>query len=73
MAVIRARAKTAVKPRYGRPLMAASDQVTLPDLPALRERSRDLIRNAPLATGAINTVVVTNVVGTGQSAIPPGS
>lgn len=42
----------------------SADQVTLPDLPALRERSRDLIRNAPLATGAINTVV-TNVVGTG--------
>ena len=36
----------------------------MPDLPELRERSRDLIRNAPLATGAINTVV-TNVVGTG--------
>ena len=35
----------------------SADQVTLPDLPALRERSRDLIRNAPLATGAINTVV----------------
>lgn len=42
----------------------SADQVTLPDLPLLRERSRDLIRNAPLATGAINTVV-TNVVGTG--------
>ncbi len=42
----------------------SADQVTLPDLPELRERSRDLIRNAPLATGAINTVV-TNVVGTG--------
>lgn len=42
----------------------SADQVTLPDLPALRERSRDLIRNAPLAMGAINTVV-TNVVGTG--------
>lgn len=34
------------------------------DLPLLRERSRDLIRNNPLATGAINTKVV-NVVGTG--------
>ena len=41
-----------------------ADQVTLPDLPVLRERSHDLVRNAPLATGAINTVV-TNVVGTG--------
>ena len=42
----------------------SADQVTMPDLAALRERSRDLIRNAPLATGAVNTVV-TNVVGTG--------
>ena len=42
----------------------SADNVTLPDLPMLRERSRDLLRNAPLATGAVNTVV-TNVVGTG--------
>ena len=42
----------------------SADNVTLPDLPALRQRSRDLMRNAPLATGAISTVV-TNVVGTG--------
>ena len=42
----------------------SADNVTLPDLPDLRERSRDLVRNAPLACGAINTVV-TNVVGTG--------
>ncbi|MHA1540035.1 MAG: phage portal protein [Alphaproteobacteria bacterium] len=42
----------------------SANTVTLPDLPALRERSRDLVRNAPLAGGAINTVV-TNVVGTG--------
>lgn len=42
----------------------SADNVTLPDLPILRERSRDLLRNAPLACGAINTVV-TNVVGTG--------
>jgi lambda family phage portal protein len=34
------------------------------DLPTLRERSRDLCRNNPLARGAINTKV-TNVVGTG--------
>lgn len=37
---------------------------TLYDLPTLRTRSRDLLRNAPLASGAVNTVV-TNVVGTG--------
>lgn len=34
------------------------------DLDALRERSRDLIRNNPLAAGAV-AVKVTNVVGTG--------
>src|SRR3990172_9710915 len=34
------------------------------DLPTLRDRSRDSIRNSPLSTGAINTVC-TNVVGTG--------
>ncbi len=37
---------------------------TLPDLPLLRSRSRDLVRNHPIASGAINTVV-TNVVGSG--------
>ncbi|MBW2598607.1 MAG: phage portal protein, partial [Deltaproteobacteria bacterium] len=41
-----------------------ADSDILPDLPTLRERSRDLIRNNPLATGAIKTKV-TNVVGTG--------
>ncbi|MDA8122254.1 MAG: phage portal protein [Deltaproteobacteria bacterium] len=40
------------------------DGAILFDLPALRERSRDLVRNAPLAGGAINTVC-TSVVGTG--------
>lgn len=39
------------------------------DLPTLRARSRDLARNAPVATGAINTVV-TNVIGTGLSMQP---
>ncbi len=34
------------------------------DLPLLRERSRDLERNAPLAAGAIN-VTVSNAIGTG--------
>lgn len=41
-----------------------ADGDILPDLPLLRERSRDLLRNAPLALGAINTKV-TNIVGTG--------
>jgi lambda family phage portal protein len=42
----------------------SADNVTLDDLPVLRDRSRDLLRNAPLATGAVNTLV-TNVIGTG--------
>ncbi len=41
-----------------------ADSALLPDLPLLRERSRDLIRNNPIAAGAINTAV-TNVIGTG--------
>lgn len=39
------------------------------DLPTLRARARDLVRNAPLAGGAISTMV-TNVVGTGLSVQP---
>lgn len=42
----------------------SADSVSLNDLPILRDRSRDLLRNAPLATGAVNTVI-TNVIGTG--------
>ncbi len=41
-----------------------ADSDILSDLPTLRERSRDLIRNNPLAAGSIKTKV-TNVVGTG--------
>jgi len=41
-----------------------ADADLLPDLPALRARTRDLSRNNPIACGAINTVA-TNVVGTG--------
>jgi lambda family phage portal protein len=41
-----------------------ADSAILPDLLTLRERSRDLVRNNPIASGAINTAV-TNVVGTG--------
>lgn len=40
------------------------DSDILPDLPTLRERSRDLIRNTPIATGIINTKQI-EVVGTG--------
>lgn len=42
----------------------SADADILPDLPTLRSRSRDLYMNAPLATGAVNTVV-TNSIGTG--------
>ena len=41
-----------------------ADSDLLPDLPTLRDRSRDLVRNNPLAAGAIKTKV-TSVVGTG--------
>ena len=61
---------------YGRPGLAGwaprpSDVETDTnyDLPTLRARTRDLSRNAPLASGAINTMV-TNVVGTGLSLQP---
>ena len=41
-----------------------ADADILYDLPLLRERSRDLIRNAPIAVGAVGTSIA-NVVGTG--------
>lgn len=41
-----------------------ADSAILPDLPELRDRARDLERNAPLAAGIINTKV-TSIVGTG--------
>lgn len=41
-----------------------ADTDTLSDIPTLRDRSRDMIRNSPLAGGAINTTC-TNAVGTG--------
>ncbi len=47
----------------------ASDTATLPDLSVLRARSHDLIRNNPLAAGALNTKV-TSVVGTGLKVRP---
>lgn len=47
-----------------RPFEASADADILPDLPDLRARARDLARNAPIATGAINTNV-TNVIGEG--------
>ncbi len=41
----------------------------LPDLPMLRDRSRDQMRNAPVALGALKTDVL-HVVGTGLSYTP---
>lgn len=49
---------------FWRPAEGSADSDILPDLPDLRARSRDLLRNTPLATGAVATVV-TNVVGDG--------
>lgn len=45
------------------------DSDLIPDLPALRQRSRDLARNEAVATGAIGTTV-SHVVGTGLSCNP---
>lgn len=45
-------------------LPQTADQDTLPNLDDMRAVSRDMMRNEPLAGGAVNTVV-TNVVGTG--------
>ena len=41
-----------------------ADSSVLYDLSKLRSRSRDLVRNSPIATGAIS-LVVNNTVGTG--------
>lgn len=43
---------------------ASANVDTVPDLPDLRARSRDLVRNMPIATGALATTI-TNVVGDG--------
>lgn len=48
------------------PAPADVDADTLRDLPTLRSRSSDLVRNAPVAGGAVNTTV-TKVVGSGLS------
>lgn len=46
------------------PITGDVNDDTIMDLPMLRARSRDLVRNAPIAGGAVNTMV-TYVVGTG--------
>lgn len=61
------RTRAALRGWNPQPRSAADDD--LDDLPTTRARSRDLVRNAPLAGGAINTVV-TQVVGTGLSKAP---
>lgn len=50
--------------RNWRPKQTSVNEELAADLPDLRSRSRDLARNVPIATGAINTVV-TSVVGDG--------
>jgi len=46
------------------PSITDADSASVPDLPRLRARSRDAVRNQPLAGGVIGTTV-TNVVGSG--------
>jgi len=46
-------------------LASSADADTLPDLDVLRARSRDLVRNDPLAQSAVSTKAV-NVIGTGH-------
>jgi lambda family phage portal protein len=46
------------------PVAGDADADTSKDLPMLRNRSRDLLRNTPIATGAINTNQV-HVIGSG--------
>lgn len=46
------------------PLASDADSDTLPALEDLRPRSRDLVRNSPVAGAAVNTTV-TKVIGTG--------
>lgn len=48
------------------PVPTDADSNTILDLPLLRSRSSDIIRNSPIGAGAINTAV-TNVVGSGLS------
>lgn len=46
------------------PRGGSADEDLLTNLSKLRERSRDLVRNDAIASGAINTIV-TNIIGTG--------
>lgn len=51
------------------PLSGSANADTLYDMPALRARSRDLLRNSPIGEGAVNTAT-TNVVGIGLKVRP---
>lgn len=51
------------------PLGASADADTLLDLPTLRARSRDLVRNDPTALSAVSTKVI-NVIGSGHVVRP---
>lgn len=55
--------------RNWRPQEASANADIVPDLPSLRSRSRDLVRNAPIATGALSTMV-TSVIGEGLTVSP---
>lgn len=47
----------------------SADAANIPDLPTLRERSRDLVRNNPLAAGAIKTAI-SRTIGSGLAMRP---
>lgn len=51
------------------PTAGSANADTIRDLPMLRARSRDQMRNAPIALGALNTTV-SHVVGTGLTYTP---
>ncbi|MBC7600528.1 MAG: phage portal protein [Polaromonas sp.] len=51
------------------PMAGSANADTIRDLPMLRSRSRDQMRNAPVALGALNTTV-SHVVGTGLTYTP---
>jgi lambda family phage portal protein len=63
-----ARVDTATMNRW-MPTAGSANADTIRDLPMLRARSRDQMRNAPVALGALNTTV-SHVVGTGLAYTP---
>lgn len=63
-----ARVDTSTTSRW-MPNAGSANADTIRDLPMLRARSRDQMRNAPVALGALNTTV-SHVVGTGLSYTP---